>query len=161
MAAKCLYAILLAFAWQEDECFPGQERLAEAAGCTDRTVRKYLEELKEFGMVSWVQRGLNQTNIYYIHDLNRIGTLKPLPCKDRKELFDIRILSKNNVVVEDGQQNKNPITKDSMSSTVENDGAAFDLPGSVEEESCGNEQIQIIIILWARKFRNNYLKPSL
>lgn len=122
MAAKCLYSILLAFAWQEDECFPGQERLAEAAGCTDRTVRKYLEELKYFGLVSWVQRGLNQTNIYYIHDLTKIETPEPLSRKDRKErsvpdrkgssdqdrkeLSDIIILSNNNVVVEDDQQGK-------------------------------------------------------
>lgn len=122
MAAKCLYSILLAFAWQEDECFPGQERLAEAAGCTDRTVRKYLEELKDLGLVSWVQRGLNQTNIYYIHDLTKIQIPESLSRKDRKErsvpdrkgfsvqdrkeLSNIIILSNNNVVVvEDCQEN--------------------------------------------------------
>lgn len=123
MAAKCLYSILLAFAWQEDECFPGQERLAEAAGCTDRTVRKYLEELKDFGLVSWVQRGLNQTNIYYIHDLTKIETPEPLPRKDRKgssvqdrkELSDIIILSNNNVVVEDDQQEKNSSAEETTS----------------------------------------------
>ncbi len=42
----------------------------------------------------------------------------------------------NIVVVEDGQQDKNSITKEAVSSTVENDGAAFDLPGSDEEEGC-------------------------
>ncbi|SFR11702.1 Helix-turn-helix domain-containing protein [Desulfoscipio geothermicus DSM 3669] len=88
MPAKCLYSILLAFAWQEEECFPGQERLAEAAGCTDRTIRKYLEELKKYGLISWVQRGLNQTNIYYIHDLAQNERLKALNHKDRKERSD-------------------------------------------------------------------------
>ncbi|SFF97487.1 Helix-turn-helix domain-containing protein [Desulfotomaculum arcticum] len=125
MPAKCLYAILLGFAWQEDECFPGQERLAQAAGCTDRTVRKYLDELKQCGLLSWVQRGLNQTNIYYIHDISQNKRLEPLGDKDRKErsgpdrkvcstpdrkersgqernvLSDLRILSINNVVVEE------------------------------------------------------------
>lgn len=86
MQAKCLYAILLAFAWQEEECFPGQDRLAKAAGCTDRTIRKYLDELKQYGLISWLQRGLNQTNIYYIHDLSQIERLHPLGNKDRKAL---------------------------------------------------------------------------
>lgn len=85
MQAKCLYAILLAFAWQEEECFPGQDRLAKAAGCTDRTIRKYLDELKQYGLISWLQRGLNQTNIYYIHDLSQVERLQPLGDKDRKE----------------------------------------------------------------------------
>ncbi|MBF7084142.1 helix-turn-helix domain-containing protein [Desulfallas sp. Bu1-1] len=115
MPAKCLYSMLLAFAWQENECFPGQERLAQAAGCTDRTVRKYLDELREFGLVSWIQRGLNQTNIYYIHDISENDRLEPLGDADRKErsgpdrkelsgqerkeLSDRKILSSNNVVV--------------------------------------------------------------
>lgn len=85
MAAKCLYSILLAFAWQEDECFPGQEKLAEAAGCSFRTIRKYLDELREYGLISWVQRGLNQTNVYYINDLSKVERLKALSEKDRKE----------------------------------------------------------------------------
>jgi len=38
LPAKSVYAILLMFAWQEDECFPGQERLAEVAGCTGQFV---------------------------------------------------------------------------------------------------------------------------
>jgi len=37
------------FAWQDKETFPGQARLAQAAGCTERTVRTYLNELKEAG----------------------------------------------------------------------------------------------------------------
>ncbi|MCL6477693.1 MAG: helix-turn-helix domain-containing protein [Peptococcaceae bacterium] len=85
MPAKCLFSILLAFAWQDDECWPGQEKLAETAGCTDRTVRKYLEELRDYGLISWVQRGLNQTNVYYINDLSTITRLNALSHKDRKE----------------------------------------------------------------------------
>jgi len=117
LPAKAIYSILLMFAWQNDECFPGQERLAEVAGCSDRTIRKYLDELRQYGLISWVQRGLNQTNIYYLHDLGEIERFKPLEHKDRKEpsgperkgssgqdrkeLSDIKRLSLRNVVVED------------------------------------------------------------
>ncbi|OPY61657.1 MAG: hypothetical protein A4E56_01892 [Pelotomaculum sp. PtaU1.Bin065] len=106
MSAKCLYFILLSFAWQENECFPGQQRLAEAAGCTDRTIRKYLDELREFGLISWVQRGLNQTNIYYIHNLEDLKALsdkdrKGSSVQDRKELSDKEYSDQYIVVVEE------------------------------------------------------------
>jgi len=132
MAAKCLYAVLLAFAWQEDECFPGQERLAEACGCTDRTVRKYLDELREYGLVSWVRRGLTMTNIYYIHDISRVERLKALKIKDRKErsdrdrkeLSDKEYSDQYNVVVVDPDPNYE-ISDNKAASTVESDNAAL------------------------------------
>ncbi len=135
MTAKCLYSILLSFAWSESECFPGQERLAEVAGVTDRTIRKYLDELKEYGLVSWVQRGLNQTNVYYINDLSKIEGLKPLGDADRKalsgpdrkgpsgqerkELSD-KEYSVENVVVVEAPPLEGIITNENVSSTVTN-----------------------------------------
>jgi len=76
MAAKCLYAILLSFAWQEDECYPGQERLAQACGCHVNTVKKYLKELRDYKLISWKRQGLNRPNIYYIHNLSDVEKLK-------------------------------------------------------------------------------------
>ena len=61
--AKTIYSLLLMFAWQEKETFPGQARLAQAAGCTERTVRTYLNELKKEGLITWKQRGLTKTNV--------------------------------------------------------------------------------------------------
>lgn len=87
LAAKALYAILLSFAW-DGECFPGKQALAQAAGVDVRTVRKYLVELREYGLISWVRRGLNQTNVYYVHDLRTVDRLKLLILADRKELSD-------------------------------------------------------------------------
>ena len=37
--AKLTYAMLLKYAWQNDYCFPGQERLAKDMGVSDRSVR--------------------------------------------------------------------------------------------------------------------------
>ena len=68
--ARLTFAMLLSYAWQEDSCFPGQERLAVDLGVSDRAVRKYLTELKERGYIDWKQQGLNKTNIYYILDFH-------------------------------------------------------------------------------------------
>ncbi len=76
IGAKMIYGLLLMFAWQDDECFPGQERLAAAASISVRQVQRYLVELKEYGLITWRCRGQNQTNIYYIRDVKKVERLK-------------------------------------------------------------------------------------
>ena len=66
--ARLAYAVLLSYAWQEDSCFPGQERMAKDLGTSDRSVRTFLNELREYEYISWKQQGLNKPNIYYILD---------------------------------------------------------------------------------------------
>jgi hypothetical protein len=83
--AKVIYALLLMFAWQNKETFPGQSRLAQAAGCTERTVRTYLSELKKIGLITWKQRGLTKTNIYYINELSSFSDRKDPSGQDRKQ----------------------------------------------------------------------------
>ncbi len=39
VGAKLAYAMLLKYAWGDDACFPGQVKLAEDMGATDRSVR--------------------------------------------------------------------------------------------------------------------------
>ena len=45
--AKLAYAMLLKYAWQNDFCYPGHERLANDMGVTDRSVRTYLQDQVE------------------------------------------------------------------------------------------------------------------
>jgi hypothetical protein len=66
--ARLTFAILLSYAWQEDSCFPGQDRMSKDLGTSDRSVRTFLKELREKGYISWKQQGLNKPNIYYILD---------------------------------------------------------------------------------------------
>src|ERR1700687_1579695 len=54
--AKLAYAMLLKYAWQNDYCFPGQERLATDMGVTDRSVRTYLQELEREKFITIKQR---------------------------------------------------------------------------------------------------------
>ena len=45
------FAMLLSYAWQNDYCFPGQERLGEDLGLTDRSVRTHLKSLEANGLL--------------------------------------------------------------------------------------------------------------
>ncbi len=66
--ARLTFAILLSYAWQEDSCFPGQERMAKDLSTSDRSIRTFLSELKDRGFIDWKRQGLNKPNIYYILD---------------------------------------------------------------------------------------------
>lgn len=65
--AKVVYGLLLSYAWQDDSCYPGQERLAEDMGVTERSVITYLKHLVEASLITIKRRGLGQTNIYILH----------------------------------------------------------------------------------------------
>ena len=67
VGAKLAYAMLLKYAWGDDACFPGQVKLAEDMGSTDRSVRTYLKELETAGALEVVQRGLGKTNVYRLY----------------------------------------------------------------------------------------------
>lgn len=62
--AKITYSLLLSYAWQDDFCFPAQERIAGDSGYSERQVRRTLVELREKGLIDWKQRGLNRPNVY-------------------------------------------------------------------------------------------------
>ena len=66
--ARLTYAVLLSYAWQEDSCFPGQERMSSDLGVSRQMINSYLTELQKTGYVAWQRRGLGKTNIYYILD---------------------------------------------------------------------------------------------
>ena len=69
--ARILYALLLSHAWQDKECFPGQDTLAEELGCTRKTVNQILTVLKRVGLISWKRRGQGKVNIYTIKTIPR------------------------------------------------------------------------------------------
>ena len=64
VGAKLAYAMLLKYAWTDDACFPGQQKLADDMGSGERSIRRYLEELEKAGFLEVEQRGLGRTNLY-------------------------------------------------------------------------------------------------
>ena len=65
--AKLIYAMLLKYARELDECFPGQKRLAKDMGHSERSIRTWLNELERVGLISIKQRGQGRSNLYTIY----------------------------------------------------------------------------------------------
>ena len=65
--AKVTYGMFLSYAWHNESCFPGQERLANDMGVTRVRVTQYIGELEDMGLVTIQRRGQGKTNIYTIH----------------------------------------------------------------------------------------------
>ena len=64
MGAKMTYAALLSYAWHDDFCFPGQQRLADDIGVSRQTANEYVQELKRKGYVAITRKGQGRPNIY-------------------------------------------------------------------------------------------------
>jgi hypothetical protein len=78
VGAKLAYAMLLKYAWTDDACFPGQQKLAQDLGAGERSVRTYLKELEDAHFLEVTQRGLGRTNLYRLHlTIKKRGQLAP------------------------------------------------------------------------------------
>src|SRR3954464_6848613 len=49
---KLSFAMLLSYAWHNDSCFPGQQKLANDLGLSDRSVRTHLKSLETHGLLA-------------------------------------------------------------------------------------------------------------
>src|SRR4051794_20641418 len=67
VGAKVAYAMFLSYAWHNDSCFPGQDRLAEDMGLSRVRVTQLIAELERAGLVSIQRRGQGKTNLYMVH----------------------------------------------------------------------------------------------
>lgn len=65
--AKLTYAMLLKYAREQDECFPGQDRLAKDIGTSRQSVNAYISELGKVGLVKVQRRGQGRTNLYEVY----------------------------------------------------------------------------------------------
>lgn len=70
--ARMTLICLMQFAWKGDP-FPGQEKLGQMIGVTDRTIREYLTELKDAGYLKVYRRGRGKTNVYRIAQLKLLA----------------------------------------------------------------------------------------
>src|SRR6266568_7818672 len=61
---KMTFAMLLSYAWQKDFCYPGQKRLGEDLGLTDRSVRTHLKALETIGLLAIKRPGQGKNNLY-------------------------------------------------------------------------------------------------
>jgi len=59
--------MLLRYAWQNDFCFPGQERLGRDMGASERSIRTYLKELEREDFIDVRRRGQGRSNFYTLN----------------------------------------------------------------------------------------------
>lgn len=104
LGAKALYGILLSFAWQAGECFPGHKTLAEAGGCHRNTIQRHLNELRDYGLISWKRVGLNKPNVYTIHKISEAGPPKGGKPKDDAGCPNIVHQDTHKIVHQDGHK---------------------------------------------------------
>ncbi len=95
--AKLLYAILLGYAWQQGRCFPGYGRLCYDMGASENTVRVYMRELEQAGLLHQRRRGLGKTNIYTLLDLRTSKIEVQEPQRPRTSKIEVQEPAKTEV----------------------------------------------------------------
>ena len=65
--AKLAYTMLLSYAWHNEFCFPGQERLAKDMGVAVRSVVSYIQELEKEHFLTVQRRGQGRANLYELN----------------------------------------------------------------------------------------------
>src|SRR5689334_9042579 len=64
--AKVTYAMFLSYAWHNDSCFPGQDRMAKDMGMSAPRVNEFIKALEAAGLIEITRRGQGKTNLYKI-----------------------------------------------------------------------------------------------
>lgn len=67
IGAKLTYAMFLSYAWHNDRCFPGQERLAVDLGIGRTSITAFIGELESRGFIAIQRRGQGKTNLYTVN----------------------------------------------------------------------------------------------
>jgi len=94
VGARLTYAFLLMYAWQEDNCFAGQKRMAADMGISDRHLRRYLDELKHAEYIRIERKDKRFNNTYVILD-KQPTKLKRRHAARRPDLERTRVSSPN------------------------------------------------------------------
>ena len=67
IGAKTTYALFLSYAWHNNFCFPGQDKLAKDIGMSIGSVNAFIKELEAAGLIEITRRGQGKTNLYTIN----------------------------------------------------------------------------------------------
>ena len=67
LGAKVTYALFLHYAWHNDSCFPGQDRLGRDMGMSTSRANEFIKELEKAGLIEIKRRGQGKTNLYKLH----------------------------------------------------------------------------------------------
>jgi hypothetical protein len=77
IGAKTVYSLLLSYAWHNDLCFPGQDRLAKDVGMGIASVNRFIKELEGCSLIEIARRGQGRTNFYTVNFVVKKQARKP------------------------------------------------------------------------------------
>src|SRR5690242_18669309 len=77
LGAKVTYSMFLHYAWHNDSCFPGQDRLANDMGMSQSRVSEFIKELQKADLIEITRRGQGKTNLYKIKFVVQRGPKRP------------------------------------------------------------------------------------
>jgi hypothetical protein len=83
VGARLAYAVFLSYAWHNESCFPGQDRMASDMGLTRVRVTQLIGELETSGLITIQRRGQGKTNLYTIHFQVKPKRSQPLMAVDK------------------------------------------------------------------------------
>ncbi len=67
MGGIVVYSKFLSYAWHNDFCFPGQQRLADDLDMSIGSINGFIKELDKAGLIEITRRGQGKTNYYKIN----------------------------------------------------------------------------------------------
>jgi Helix-turn-helix domain len=77
IGARLTYAVLLSYAWQDNETFAGQEKMAKDMGISERQLQRYLYELRDRQYIDVSREDKRFNNTYIIKDVKTKLKAKP------------------------------------------------------------------------------------
>jgi Helix-turn-helix domain len=77
VGARLTYAVLLSYAWQDNETFVGQQKMAKDMGISGRQLQRYLYELRDRLYIDISREDKRFNNIYIIKDVKTKLKAKP------------------------------------------------------------------------------------
>ena len=72
MGAKAAYLVLLSYAWNVMKTWAGQKAMSAHLGITEKTLRGYLSELTEHGIITITRRGQGLTSVVTFERLDHL-----------------------------------------------------------------------------------------
>lgn len=85
--AKIVWLLLASYAWQDESCWPGQDRLAAEAPMGPKALRTAIAELAAFNLLIVQRRGQGQTNRYLLN--GRYDRSRPVDMTDNVEVVEL------------------------------------------------------------------------
>ncbi len=123
--AKVAYAVLLSYAWKDDRCFPGQERMSMDMAVSKPSVIAYLKQLQQAGLITITRRGQGKSNIYTLPALRskesllqEIKKTAPLEVKNFDPTNTQRKDSKKKTKISNFEDSKAPIPMKRVQSVI-------------------------------------------